>query len=83
MGEHHEQELRGRLGPQRPHGDRDREDDNEDLVMFLERDQFVADRQRPLEPANIGGRARGALLALRIFVLIVGAMVVYTFLAQL
>lgn len=64
-------------------GYHDRDDDSEELVMFLERDQFVADRQRPLEPANIGGRARAALLALRIFVLIVGAMVVYTFLAQL
>ena len=83
MGERHEQEHHSRLVPHRPHGHRDRDDYNEELVMFLERDQFVADRQKPLEPAKIGGRARAALLGLRIFVLIVGAMVIYTFLAQL
>lgn len=76
----HAHEHHGRL---RHHGHHQPDDYHEELIMFLERDQFVADRQRPLAPANIDSRAKAALLALRIFVLIVGAMVVYTFLAQL
>jgi hypothetical protein len=55
----------------------------EETVMFLERDQLMSDRRRPLPPAEIGGRAHAALWALRIFVLIVGLMVIYTFCAQL
>jgi hypothetical protein len=55
----------------------------EELVMFLERDQLMSDRRRPLPPAEVGGRAHAALWALRIFVLIVGLMVIYTFCAQL
>lgn len=51
--------------------------------MFLERDQLVADRRQPLPPANIGRRAAGALWALRIFVFVVGLMVIFTFCAQL
>jgi hypothetical protein len=58
-------------------------EEEEDLVMFLERDQLVADRRRPLPPANIGRRAQVALWALRIFVLLVGLMVIFTFCAQL
>lgn len=60
-----------------------RDDYDEQMVMFLERDQLVSDRRRPLPPADIGRRAEVALWALRIFVLIVGLMVIYTFLAQL
>jgi hypothetical protein len=55
----------------------------EEMVMFLERDQLMEDRRRPLPPAAVGRRAHAALWALRIFVLIVGAMVIYTFCAQL
>jgi hypothetical protein len=55
----------------------------EEMVMFLERDQLMSDRRRPLPPAEIGTRAHVALWALRIFVLIVGLMVIYTFCAQL
>jgi hypothetical protein len=55
----------------------------EEMVMFLERDQLMSDRRRPLPPATIGRRAHIALWALRIFVLIVGLMVIYTFCAQL
>ena len=51
--------------------------------MFLERDQLVADRREPLPPVQIGTRAHVALWTLRIFVLIIGAMVIYTFCAQL
>jgi hypothetical protein len=53
------------------------------MIMFLERDQLMSDRRRPLPPADIGPRAHVALWTLRIFVLIVGAMVIYTFCAQL
>ena len=67
-----------RASRQRP-GD----DYEEEMVMNLERDQLVADRRRPLPPADIGPRAAAALWTLRIFVLIVGLMVIYTFLEQL
>jgi hypothetical protein len=60
-----------------------RDGGSEELIMFLERDQLVADRRRPLPPAPVGPRTHLALWSLRIFVLVVGAMVVYTFCAQL
>lgn len=63
--------------------DHTRDDYDEEMVMFLERDQLVADRRRPLPPAHIGRRAEVALWTLRIFVLIVGLMVIFTFCAQL
>jgi hypothetical protein len=56
---------------------------DEEMVMFLERDQLMSDRRRPLPPVEIGVRTHVALWTLRIFVLIVGAMVIYTFCAQL
>ncbi len=37
----------------------------------------------PFRPAVLSGRLRMALWVLRIFVVIVGAMVIYTFFAQL
>lgn len=55
----------------------------EELVMFLERDQLSSDRARPLPRAPLERRARVALWALRVFALIVSAMVIYTFVAQL
>lgn len=67
----------------KPGAERTRDDYDEEMVMFLERDQLVADRRRPLPPANIGRRAEAALWTLRIFVLIVGLMVIFTFCAQL
>jgi hypothetical protein len=57
--------------------------EEEPLVEFLERDQLTADRSRPLARARISRRASAAMWALRIFVLIVGAMVIYTFIAHL
>lgn len=56
---------------------------DEEMVGFLERDQLVADRTLPIGPATLGTAPRIALWALRIFVLVVGAMVIYTFFAQL
>jgi hypothetical protein len=58
-------------------------DDEEELVMFLEPDQLVVDKSRPVPRAEISGRANAALWALRIFVLVVSAMVIYTFVSQL
>ncbi len=56
---------------------------NEELVEYLERDQLVQDRRRPLPRAALSGRAKAALWALRVFCLVVSAMVVYTFFAGL
>jgi len=54
-----------------------------DLIMYLERDQLVSDRSRPVPPASLSRRATVALWALRVFVLVTSAMVVYTFVSQL
>jgi hypothetical protein len=60
---------------------RDRQE--EEMVGFVERDQLVSDRQRPLGRARLSPASQVALWCLRVFVLIVGAMVIYTFFAQL
>ncbi len=57
--------------------------DDEQLVMFLEPDQLVIDKSRPVPRARLSPRTRLALWALRVFVLAVSAMVIYTFFAQL
>ncbi|MGO9971464.1 MAG: hypothetical protein ACLP01_01265 [Solirubrobacteraceae bacterium] len=57
--------------------------DDEQLVMFLEPDQLVIDKSRPAPRARLSPRTRLALWALRVFVLAVSAMVIYTFFAQL
>ncbi len=51
--------------------------------MFLEPDQLVSDRSRPVERAQLGRAANLGLWALRVFVLVVSFMVIYTFIAQL
>jgi len=55
----------------------------DELIMHLERDQFVAETSRPVPRAPLSARASAALWALRVFVVIVGVMVIYTFVAQL
>jgi hypothetical protein len=55
---------------------------NGDLVAFLEPDQLTADTSVPVPRAALSARARAGLWALRIFVTVVGAMVVYAFVAQ-
>jgi hypothetical protein len=57
--------------------------DDEELVMFLERDQLVADKAHPVPRAHLSARTRAALWVLRVFVLVVSAMVIYTFFSQL
>jgi hypothetical protein len=56
--------------------------DEQQLVMFLERDQLIADTSRPVPRAPLSRRVRAALWALRVFVVVVSAMVIYTFVSQ-
>jgi hypothetical protein len=55
----------------------------DELIMHLEHDQFVAETSRPVPRAPLGARAKAGLWALRVFVVVVGAMVIYTFIHQL
>ena len=55
----------------------------DDLIMHLERDQFVAETSRPVPRAALSPRATAGLWALRIFVVLVSLMVIYTFAYQL
>jgi hypothetical protein len=55
----------------------------DELIMHLERDQFVAETSRPLPRAVLSARVTAGLWALRIFVIVVSLMVVYTFVDQL
>jgi hypothetical protein len=55
----------------------------DELIMHLERDQFVAETSRPVPRAALSPRATAALWALRIFVVLVSLMVIYTFIDQL
>jgi hypothetical protein len=55
----------------------------DELIMDLERDQFVAETSRPVPRATLGPRATAALWALRVFVVLVSLMVIYTFIHQL
>jgi hypothetical protein len=67
-----------------PERDLQRQERLEDeLIMHLERDQFVAETSRPVPRARLSALARTGLWALRVFVVIVGLMVVYTFVDQL
>ncbi len=54
-----------------------------DPLRYLEPDQLVADRARPLAQALLSRRASVGLWALRVLVLVLGAMVVVTFISQL
>jgi hypothetical protein len=55
----------------------------DELIMHLERDQLVAETSRPVPRAPLSARARAGLWALRVFVVIVSLMVIYTFVEQL
>jgi hypothetical protein len=55
----------------------------DELIMHLERDQLVAETSRPLPRAVLARRAVFALWSLRVFVLVVSALVIYTFIDQL
>jgi hypothetical protein len=55
----------------------------DELIMDLERDQLVAETSRPVPQATLGAYATTGLWALRVFVVIVSLMVIYTFIDQL
>jgi hypothetical protein len=55
----------------------------DELIMHLERDQFVAETSRPVPPAQLSARTRAGLWALRVWVVLAGLMVIYTFISQL
>ena len=55
----------------------------DELIMHLERDQFVAETSRPVPRAPLSPQARAGLWALRVFVVLVSLMVIYTFIEQL
>jgi hypothetical protein len=55
----------------------------DELIMDLERDQFVAETSRPVSRAVLGTRVTVGLWVLRVFVVIVSLMVIYTFIDQL
>jgi hypothetical protein len=62
---------------------RPRERFDDELIMDLERDQFVVETSRPVPRAALSPRATAALWALRVFVVLVSVMVIYTFIHQL
>ena len=55
----------------------------DELIMDLERDQFVAETSRPVPTASLNARATAWLWALRVCVVLVSLMVLYTFLHDL
>ena len=57
--------------------------EQQELVEYLEHDQLVVDTSRPVNRMVLSRRASAALWALRVFVVVVSAMVIYTFVAQL
>ena len=65
--------------PHRPRA----EPPEDELIMHLERDQFVAETSRPVPSAPLSARANAGLWMLRVFVVLVSLMVVYTFIDQL
>jgi hypothetical protein len=54
-----------------------------ELIAYLESDQLVAERSRPVTRAPLSPRAKAGMWALRVFAIVVSAMVIYTFVAQL
>jgi hypothetical protein len=59
------------------------EQSEDELIMDLEPDQFVAETSRPVSLAVLSARAKAGLWALRVFVVLVSLMVIYTFFHQL
>jgi hypothetical protein len=55
----------------------------DEVIMHLERDQFVAETSRPVPRVVLGRRVAAGLWVLRVFVVLVSVMVIYTFVDQL
>lgn len=58
-------------------------EEREELIAYLESDQLVAERSRPVARTHLGGGANAGLWALRVFAIVISAMVIYTFVVQL
>jgi hypothetical protein len=56
---------------------------DDQLIAHLERDQVVAETSKPVPRAALSTRAIAGLWALRVFVVLVSLMVIYTFVEQL
>ena len=54
-----------------------------DPLTYLEPDQLQSNRNRPLPRALLNRRATAGLWALRVLVVVLSAMVIYTFISQL
>lgn len=57
--------------------------DHEQLVEYLESDQLVEERARPVPRARLSRPAAAGLWALRVFAIVMALMVIYTFVAGL
>jgi len=57
--------------------------EEEELIMHLERDQFVAETSKPVKRAPLAPLTRTGMWALRVFAVSVSGMVIYTFVAAL
>jgi hypothetical protein len=66
-----------------PEQDLPQERFRDEPVMYLQRDQFVAETSRPLPRAALSARCATGLWGLRVFVVLVSLMVIYTFIDQL
>jgi hypothetical protein len=55
----------------------------DELALHLERGQYVAETSRAVPRAALSGRAIAALWLLRVFVVLVSLMVIYTFVSEL
>jgi hypothetical protein len=55
----------------------------DEQTTHLERGQLVTETSRPLPRAAVSARAAAGLWALRVFVVLVSLMVIYTFIDQL
>jgi hypothetical protein len=56
---------------------------DEILPNYLEADQLAAETSRPVPRADLSSRAVVALWGLRVFAVVMSAMVVYVFVSQL
>jgi len=57
-------------------------DSDHELMSYLEPAQLVSGTSRPVGRVSLSRRASLALWVLRVFVTVVGAMVIYTFVSQ-
>jgi hypothetical protein len=63
--------------------DRPQDEQAEELIAYLEPDQLVVETFRPVGRAVLTRNVAAALWGLRVFVVLVSLMVLYTFIASL